>query len=162
MSKLKIRVHETPMENAFMEMMAENLDDTDLHPKVGIFWYSPIYKCFGVDYSYYDEAPFMPNSFFPQKANMSRRIHQNYWQILKHRNKLPREYAMISDYTQVPRGRVFGLEDGTFRVMHGEWLNDYPTAKQDIIDEFELPSENTEFVYSDHWDIGHGWDEELA
>lgn len=28
------------MENAFMEMMADNLGDTDLHPKVGIFWYS--------------------------------------------------------------------------------------------------------------------------
>ena len=35
-------MHESPMENAFMEMMAENLEDTGLHPKVGIFWYSPI------------------------------------------------------------------------------------------------------------------------
>lgn len=139
MPKLKLVEKRTPMENAFIEMMSKNLDDTGLRPKVGIFWYSPAHGCFGVDYSYYDEAPFVPNTFFSQKANMSKRVHQNYWPLLKRRNKLPSEYAMVSDYTQIPRGCVFGLEDGTFRVMHGKWLDEYPEARQEILDEFELP-----------------------
>lgn len=157
----KIRLRKSPMVNAFMEMMAQNLDDTELRPKVGIFWYSPSYGCFGVDYSYYDEAPFMPNTFFNQKANMSRMIHKNYWPILKRKGKLPKEYSMISDYTRIPRGRVFGLEDGTFRVMHGKWLDEFPDARNAILDEFDLPPEKTQFVYVDHWDVGHGWDEEM-
>jgi hypothetical protein len=162
MPKLKFIEKRTPMENAFIEMMSKNLEDTGARPKVGIFWYSRTHGCFGVDYSYYDEAPFVPSTFFSQKANMSKRVHQNYWPLLKRRNKLPSEYAMISDYTQIPRGRVFGLEDGTFRVMHGKWLDEYPEARQEILDEFELPPEKTKFVYSDHWDVGHGWGEELG
>ena len=52
MPKLKLVETRTPMENAFIEMMSNNLEDTGFRPKVGIFWYSPVHGCFGVDYSY--------------------------------------------------------------------------------------------------------------
>ena len=157
---LKIRVRESNMVTGFMDLMSRHLDEDAEEPKVGIFWYSPTHGCFGVDYRYYSEAPFEATEFFDQKANMGRWIHQNYWPYLKRKGKLPKEYSLISDYTRIPRGRVFGLEDGTFKVMHGKWLDNCPDARRAIVDEFDLPADRTEFVYDSHWDIGVGWDEE--
>lgn len=157
---MKIRVNN--MVNGFIDLMERHLEDEAEEPKVGIFWYSPAYGCFGVDYRYYSEAPLETTEFFSQKACMGRWIHQNYWPYLKRKGKLPREYAMLGDYTQVPRGRVFGLEDGTFKVMHGSWLEQCPEAREAILTEFDLPADRTEFVYDSHWDVGVGWDEERA
>lgn len=157
-----MRIRVDNMVNGFIDLMERHLEDEAEEPKVGIFWYSPTYGCFGVDYRYYSEAPFEATQFFSQKACMGRWIHQNYWPYLKRKGKLPKEYAMLGDYTQVPRGRVFGLEDGTFKVMHGSWLEQYPEAREVILAEFDLPADRTEFVYDSHWDVGVGWDEELS
>lgn len=157
---LKIKLREDSMVTGFMDLMSRHLDEDAEEPKVGIFWYSPTYGCFGVDYRYYSEAPFEVTDFFSQRANMGKWIHQNYWSYLRRKGKLPRKYSMVTDYTRIPRGRVFGLEDGTFRVMHGKWIEDYPEAQQGILNEFDLPMDRTIFVYDSHWDVGHGWDEE--
>ena len=45
----------------------------------------------------------------------------------------------------------------TVRVGNEE----YPHVKNMILDEFELPKDNTEFVQDIHWEIGHGWSDEL-
>ena len=49
------------------------------------------------------------------------------------------------DYTQVPRGRVFQFEDGTFVVFTGDWINNYPDVKSLILEEFDLPEDATTF-----------------
>jgi hypothetical protein len=39
----------------------------------------------------------------------------------------------------------------------GDWIKDYPSCKDLILIEFQLPKDNTEFVIDSHWDLGHGW-----
>lgn len=140
--------------NGFMTMMARHLDDKEIPPRVGIFWYALGYKCFGVEYSYYSDIPFKDTEFFSQKANTSRHSHPDYWVHLQKRNKLPKEFADISDYSRIAHGQVFGLEDGTFRVMHGKWIEYFPNAKKDIINEFDLPEDKTTFIYNSVFDVG--------
>ena len=65
------------------------------------------------------------------------------------------ETKFKGDYTQVPRGRVAWNID-KFIVLVGHWaepLLDELTAL--VEEEFSLPY--FEFVYDEHWDIGHGW-----
>ena len=61
----------------------------------------------------------------------------------------------------IPRGRVSFIKDKGFIVFIGKWIDEYPNVKSDIIYEFELPKNNTRFVYDEHWDIGHGWSDEI-
>lgn len=150
------------MIDAFMQLMSEELTNQDTDPpKVGIFWWSSDLGCFGVDYSYADNVPFESSNLFSQKVKRSRKLHQQQWKKLKVIGKWPREYSMIR-YDMIPRGRVFQLEDGTFVVMHGHWLEEYPEAKEQIISEFDLPVDKTVFKYYEHWDIGHNWNEVMA
>ena len=150
----KFRLRENNLVNGFMEMMARHLDDKEIPPRVGIFWYALGYKCFGVEYSYYSDIPFKDTEFFSQKANTSRHSHPDYWVHLQKRNKLPKEFVDISDYSRIAHGQVFGLEDGTFRVMHGKWIEYFPNAKKDIIAEFDLPEDKTTFMYNSAFDVG--------
>ena len=65
------------------------------------------------------------------------------------------ETKFKGDYTQVPRGCVAWNIDN-FIVLVGHWaepLLDELTAL--VEEEFSLPY--FEFVYDEHWDIGHGW-----
>ena len=57
----------------------------------------------------------------------------------------------------VPRGRVFEFKNEGFKVYTGKWIDNYPQVKDLIIEEFQLPKEDTEFRQDYHWDIGHGW-----
>ena len=45
--------------------------------------------------------------------------------------------------------------------MTGDWIEQYPALKADIIAEFQLPEENTIFLKGEHWQLGHGWSEDL-
>ncbi len=59
------------------------------------------------------------------------------------------------DYTQIPRGRV-AWNINKFIVLVGKWafpIEEELTAL--IEEEFSLPY--FEFVYDEHWDLGHGW-----
>ena len=57
-----------------------------------------------------------------------------------------------------PRGRIFYLPDeDRFVVTTGKWLEEYPEAKELVLEEFDLPAQNTVFEYAIHWDIGHSW-----
>ena len=59
------------------------------------------------------------------------------------------------DYTQVPRGRVAWSID-KFIVLVGHWAEPILDELTTLIEEeFSLPY--FEFVYDDHWDLGHGW-----
>ena len=121
-------------EQSVMGQMAANRGK-DGEPKVGIFWYN--------------------------------RATNQLFGVVSHR---------VSDYTKAnasdgritcsemhedqdkPRGRIFyHLEDGTFEVAVGKWIEDYPQAYQLILEEFNLPPEKTKAMYAIHWDIGQSW-----
>ncbi len=59
------------------------------------------------------------------------------------------------DYTQVPRGRVAWNID-KFIVLVGHWAEPVQEELAQLVeDTFHLPY--FEFVYDEHWDLGHGW-----
>ena len=59
------------------------------------------------------------------------------------------------DYTQVPRGRVAWTID-KFIVLVGKWAEPIQKQLTELLEqEFSLPY--FEFVYDEHWDLGHGW-----
>jgi hypothetical protein len=133
-------------------------------PQVGIFWYdSKAQQLFGIEKTDADKTPFING-----KATISK-LHKTYWQKQHHRavkeNNRQSIFYKEHNYTMIPRGRIF-LDEKTkvFQVCVGHWVNDLPDLKEFrylIEDEFNLP-ENFEFVIDIHWDLGHGWSEELV
>ena len=58
-------------------------------------------------------------------------------------------------YTQIPRGRVTWTID-KFIVLVGHWAEPILDKLTTLVEEeFSLPY--FEFVYDEHWDLGHGW-----
>ena len=45
--------------------------------------------------------------------------------------------------------------------MTGHWFDQYPQLKEEIIMEFQLPKDKTVFLKGEHWQLGHGWSEDL-
>jgi Txe/YoeB family toxin of Txe-Axe toxin-antitoxin module len=127
-------------------------------PKVGIFWYNVAWKeLFGIvshplrDYS---------------KANASdgritcSELHEDVWRREYNRQKHHGDGKgpFLGAYENKPRGRVFyHMEEDRFVVAVGKWIDDYPEAKELILDEFNLPADKTTFEYAIHWDIGQRW-----
>ena len=65
------------------------------------------------------------------------------------------ETKFKGDYTQVPRGRVT-WNINKFIVLVGHWAEPILDELTELIEqEFSLPY--FEFVYDEHWDLGHGW-----
>lgn len=144
-----------PMINAFREIMAQSIDEQD-DPYVGMFWYdTEKQELFGVRSALAQDRPFTQCNLFNKKAKTCSPLHEAVWKKEFHRKKDPRFFG---DYTKVPRGRVFEVEDQGFVVCTGSWINDFPEAKDEILFEFQLP-ENTQFVIDQHWELGHGWSE---
>lgn len=138
--------------------MAESMEIQGT-PMVGSFWYDIDDKeLFGVSSELAEGRKFYDSSDMGSRVRTGSKLHKSVWQKEHHRGKDPRFFG---DYTQVPRGRVFEFEGQGFKVYTGSWISDHPEAKQQIIDEFELPEDRTEFVQDSHWDIGHGWSDEL-
>lgn len=135
--------------------------DSD-EPEVGIFWYDTSSKeLFGC------------NSIPVSQAvdNKGRRtygkLHKTVWKKEYNRalSKNDKDSIYLNyDYTKIPRGRIF-YENGKFKVMVGKWAFDKSVCDKDtllslVIEEFNLP-EDSELEYSSHWDLGHGWSEEM-
>ena len=157
MKKVFLEAYSDSDEKAVMEQMSANRGK-DNEPKVGIFWYNrATNQLFGVvshrlsDYT---------------KANASdgritcSEMHEDVWkkeyhkQIYQHDGKGP----FIGAYQDKPRGRVFyHIDDETFEVAVGKWIEEYPQAYEEIIKEFNLPREKTIAKYAIHWDIGQSW-----
>ena len=144
--------------NALKELMAENIQHQD-DGEVGIFWYDPENdELFGVKSADVNDVPFYKSNLFNGKeVKTCRPLHYKVWEREYYRGK---DKRFRGDYTLVPRGRVFFVKDEGFIVVVGEWINDYPTAKNIIIDEFNLPDQ-TEFKIDEHWAIGHGWSDKF-
>ena len=131
-------------------------------PKVGIFWYDTANRSlFGVEKMDAEQAIFVNG-----RATISK-LHKTYWQKQHHRAEAKGDTSSIfykeHNYTLIPRGRIF-LDEASdrFYVCVGNWLHDVDAEKlhELIEDEFNLPV-NFEFVIDYHWDLGHGWSEEL-
>ena len=104
-------------------------------PCVGIFWYDPA-----------DGVPFIN---YPH-------LHRQVWAKEYFRAQAKHEDTHFKgDYTQVPRGRVAWAID-KFIVLVGKWAEPIQEELTELLEkEFSLPY--FEFVYDEHWDLGHGW-----
>lgn len=127
-------------------------------PKVGIFWYSEGRdELFGIvshpvdDYSHANASD--------GRITCSE-LHEDVWkkEFYRQRYKGNGTGLFIGQYQDKPRGRVFyNIDDETFEVACGKWLQQYPHVYDMILKEFDLPSERTSAKYAVHWDIGHSW-----
>lgn len=131
-------------------------------PKVGIFWYDMVNgSLFGVEKIDAEQAVFVNG-----KATIGK-LHKTYWQKQHHRAESKGDTSSIfyseHNYTMIPHGRIF-LDEATdrFYVCVGHWLNDIDKEhfREVLEDEFNLP-EDFELVIDHHWDLGHGWSEEI-
>lgn len=131
-------------------------------PKVGIFWYDMANgSLFGVEKMDAEQAVFVNG-----KATIGK-LHKTYWQKQHHRAEAKGDTSSIfyaeHNYTMIPRGRIF-LDEATdrFYVCVGHWLNDIDQEhfREVLEDEFNLPPD-FDLVIDIHWDLGHGWSEEL-
>lgn len=142
--------------NSAIELMLEN-GNFQNEPSVGCFWYDTknnelfgVYSCLAKDVEYYYSKA------YDKYVKTGSKLHKDIWKKESYRNK---DKRFQTNYTLIPRGRVFEYKDGGFKVMVGDWINNYPNAKELIIDEFDLPND-VEFVIDKHWNIGRGWSEE--
>ena len=139
-------------------MMADNFGVQDF-PKVGFFWFDVAEnELFGVVKTLAKDI-----SGFNMKGKKTvGMLHKDYWYKESKRaaaSGKPTRFA--GDYTLVPRGQVFEIEGKGFVVLAGRWMDEYPHAKELVVEEFDLQDVHVEFVYDGHWDIGHGWSEEV-
>lgn len=154
---IKLQAYSKQDYAAVIKQMEANRGHGD-DPKVGIFWYNVAWKeLFGVvshpvrDYT---------------KANASdgritcSEMHEDVWRNEYNRQKHHGEGKgpFIGAYENKPRGRAFYHPDeDKFEIAVGQWFDDYPEAKQLIMEEFNLPEDKTVVKYAVHWDIGQKW-----
>lgn len=152
-----MKLREDSKINAAIEVM-ENSFDTQDDPYVGPFWYDPNKdEVYGNIMALASDKPFYHSYQFNKDVRTGNALHQNIWKKESFRGK---DKRFSGDYTLKPRGRVFEFKDDGFKVCVGKWINDFPNAKKEIIDVFQLP-EKTEFIIDERFDIGHTWSQEF-
>ena len=106
-------------------------------PCVGVFWYDPEeHSFFGVHKK--EVTPKMVEEARSKGVDVI-----NY------------PIKFTGDYTQVLRGRV-SWNVNKFIVQVGKWAEPLQDELTKLLEqEFSLPY--FEFVYDEHWDLGHGW-----
>lgn len=133
-------------------------------PQVGIFLYDYVNNTlFGVQK---DDADKYQDE---HGINTLHKLHKDYWMKQHYRavakNQKDSIFFNETNYTLIPRGRVFVRPDGSLYVTVGDWIHgmignqkviDADKLSELLIDEFNLP-EDFEYVTDYHWDIGHGW-----
>jgi hypothetical protein len=118
-----------------MEHMRNNFDKQD-EPYIGIFWFDAKEdELFGIQ-----KHPAADTQFDCNGNKTIRVLHKDFWQKEYHKSKaLNKQTRFVGDYTLTPRGRVWEKRGQGFVVTIGEWINDYPQAKELILIEFNLP-----------------------
>lgn len=151
------KLRESDEVNAMLDLMQNN-DQFKDDPYVGSFWYDPDKdELFGIYSVLADREKFYKSKLFNQKVRTGTKLHKDIWRKEQFKKK---DRRFNGDHTLVPRGRVFQLEDGSFKVMVGDWIDEYPQVKDEVLFEFQLP-EDTEFVKDEHWNIGRGFSDEF-
>jgi len=136
-------------ESQSLKIMDEFLNIQD-EPKIGIFWYDIINdELFGINAVIAKDYPTPTIST----------LHKSVWAKEYHRRKTLNKPLGVwnGDYKNTPRGRIFKYGD-RFEVKVGSWINNYPQAKQLIIDEFDLQNSIVDFVIESHWELGQGYE----
>lgn len=145
-----------------MSLMRGFMDDGK--PQVGIFWYDYAKNTlFGVQKDDADKY------ISDHGIDTIHKLHKDYWMKQHYRAVAHNDQNSIfyteTNYTKIPRGRVFVRPDGSLFVMVGEWINgeilgqqviDEQKLRELLEDEFNLPI-GFEFQIDEHWNIGHGW-----
>ncbi|MBQ9471240.1 MAG: hypothetical protein IJU72_09870 [Bacteroidales bacterium] len=129
-------------------------------------WHFLVRSCcriafFGVEKEDADRA------FFINGRATIGKLHKSYWQKQHHRAVAKGDERSIfyqeRNYTMIPRGCVFLDEvSERFYVCVGSWLHDVNEEQFRVLleDEFNLPID-FDLVVDEHWDLGHGWSEEV-
>ena len=139
-------------EDAINEMQKYFKDN----PEVGIFWYDDEEKELFEIHSIPASSLTLGQLTYPK-------LHKTIWQTLrakarqKKKDNKPYDPIYLSDYTKIPRGRIF-YKDEIFYVFVGSWITD--KVKRLIIKQFNLQNVNVVFKIDKHWEIGHGWSTE--
>lgn len=137
----------------FKDLMQKSINNDEA--SVGIFWYDvKNNELFGVREETAKNVPFYKSDLFDKKVRTYTKLHYQIWEKEKHKKGDRRFWG---DYTKVPRGRVFEIEDEGFVICIGSWSDKYPDVVNLVIDEFNLPSERTKVIIDPHWELGHGW-----
>ena len=126
-------------------------------PCIGIFWYDSVdHTLFGVRKKELtprevEEAAVKGNPFINYPH-----LHRQVWAREFFRAQAKHsETKFKGDYTQIPRGRVTWTIN-KFIVLVGHWAEPIQKELTMLLEkEFSLPY--FEFVYDEHWDLGHGW-----
>ena len=157
-----IRTSTEEESKVLFDTMRDNVGSHN-QPKVGMFWYNPernrlvgIRSVFARDLA-----------FNPKGRKTVRDLHHTAWDEVREdalANGSTDKIWYEEDYTQVPRGRVFqmevpGSDTEYFEILIGKWIHEYPDAVKLILKAFNLEKSEYEFIYSQHWDIGHGTSE---
>ena len=126
-------------------------------PCVGIFWYDQNeHALFGVRKQ--ELTPKMVEEAADQGIPFINypHLHRQIWAKEYFRAQAKQEKTKFTgDYTQIPRGRI-AWNINKFIVLVGHWAEPVIEELTNLIEqEFSLPY--FEFVYDEHWDLGHGW-----
>lgn len=144
--------------NVAIDAMIASFNEQD-EAYIGPFWYDPKkQELYGYVVALAKDRPFYNSKIWNKNVRTGSALHQSIWEKEFFRKK---DSRFQGDYTKKPRGRVFEFENEGFKVFVGNWINDYPEAKDIILDIFQLPKNKTEFIIDEHWDIGHGWSQEF-
>ena len=142
-----------------MKLMASNRGKDD-EPKVGIFWFDPrANDLFGVR-SHRVTDYVKPNSRSEFGSVSCSEMHEDVWkkEFRKQKYQYGGRGPFVGAYQDKPRGCVFfHIDNGTFEVAVGKWIEEYPQAYEEILKEFNLPPDKTTAKYAYHWDIGQSW-----
>ncbi len=121
------------------------------HPQIGIFWYDAdnddLVAKDKVDAENYEFEICSDGD----RIRYFRRHHKERWEREK---KLRDDKRFLGNYRLVPRGRVSQYEKKGFVVFVGDWIDNYPSVKDDIIYDFELPSD-VKFIKDSHYNVGN-------
>ena len=127
-------------------------------PKVGIFWYNR------ANNSLYGVVSHRVSDYTRANASDGRitcsEMHEDVWkkEFRKQKYLYGGQGPFVGAYQDTPRGRVFyHIDNGTFEVAVGKWIEEYPQAYEEILKEFNLPPDKTTAKYAYHWDIGQSW-----
>lgn len=138
-------------------MMADMKSLDEDMPSVGIFWYDTeehdffgVYKRELTPKMIEDAADKgLPFINYPK-------LHRQVWKEQYFRALSQHKPTRFTgDYTMIPRGRV-AWSINKFVVFVGKWAEGKEEELAKLIEKyFALPF--FEFIYDEHWDLGHGW-----
>ena len=131
-----------PMINTFIEVMIENVKYQD-GPYVGIFFYNLAKDDFAkVISAHIKDLQFKEFDLIDEQVKTS---NADLKTVYQRQFKFRRDPYFQSKYTDLLTGRVLMTENGDFVVLTGDWISGKSSTKNDILFEYQIPSDRTEF-----------------